>query len=103
MEADYKIIFERELKLHFYFISYPDEGYSRIWTDGNGKEHDMSTMSLQHIEGSIKMIDKNIKTLRDRPKEIKDILIPLAREKQEELKEVFREKMDNWAKRGKRI
>ncbi len=86
-----------ELRRNFYFVTLPNEqGYSRIWKNGNGEMLGMSSeMTIEHIQSCIMLIDRNIKTLNeDRfyDVKVKDFLIPLAKETQKELKEVYQEK-----------
>ena len=91
MNNDQMDLLEWELKHTFYYVDYPQNIPEEVWKDGNGKLHHMSVMGLDHLSSSIKLLERDIKYLKEsgRHPEIVDILLSLAHQKLSELKEQF--------------
>jgi len=59
------------------------------WYQKDGKYLFISSMEESHLKNSIKMIERDLKRLEDRPEEIVEELKPLAEDKIKELKEEY--------------
>ncbi|MDF4588151.1 hypothetical protein P3439_23160 [Vibrio parahaemolyticus] len=87
-------VLEFELKHEFHFVEVPDNVPEFIWKNANGEFIFMDSMGLDHLKASIGKVNRAITYLdnSNRHKEVKQALLPPAKVKLQELKDMFAEK-----------
>jgi hypothetical protein len=93
--------FELKNRFYYLFIEWPDNPVPlNLWRDREGKIHYMSSMGLDHLKASIRLVEKDLKEFlkqRGGPRAhtaAVSILEPAAKTKLEELKAAFREEAE---------
>lgn len=69
-----------EIKHSMYYVEFPDDVPYGLWKDGAGELHYVSEMGLDHLKASIRMVERDIKRLKQShlPEEVIDVLAPKA-------------------------
>lgn len=94
MTDDEKDILAFDLREIVYYLTYPSPVPSNFWKDGHGDYLNMNDMQVEHLKACIKLIDNGLKHLRSRPEAISSALVPMAKKKQTELRDVLNEKIE---------
>lgn len=83
-----------EIKNRFYYVKYPEPVPSTFWLDRAGKLNYISEMSLDHLKHSIQLVEKDLEYLKNshRPKDVVDVIEPIAKEILTNLREEFKQK-----------
>lgn len=87
-----------EIENRFYYVDHDDSSGKFWWKDRLGKNHFMNDMGLDHLRASISLVKRDIENFVahwekfSNGPEVSKVLLPLAKSKLKELKEVYVEK-----------
>jgi hypothetical protein len=65
---EFELLIAREIQYAFYYVEYPDNITENFWKDGEGIEHYMPDMELNHLKSCILKIKKDLTALRSKRK-----------------------------------
>lgn len=91
MTQDELMAVQHVIEMQMYYIGYPENISIGLWKDGAGDRKYIDDMGFEHLQMSIRRIEKDIDHLErsGRQEAVINTLVPLARHKKDELQKAL--------------